>query len=118
MNARGARVLRHRVVPERAEDAAGSAHLVQPAQRNASPSPHCRAATGGQLRFEHGKVVPPQPAFWSLSSSQNNWDDDNPPEQAAEAVFANGDIHYKNINYDAADVRDLTLYMLIEKIAA
>ena len=70
------------------------------------------------LRFEHGKVVPPQPAFWSLSTSQNSWDGDNPPEQEAEAVFANGDIYYKSTNFNGADVRDLTLYMLIEKIAA
>ena len=71
------------------------------------------------LQFEHGKVVPPpQPVYWQLSSSQNSWDGDSPPEQAAEAVFANGDIYYKNINFYAAEVRDLTLYMLIEKIAA
>ena len=71
------------------------------------------------LRFENGKVVPPpQPVFWSISSSQNSWDGDNPPQQAAEAVFANGDIYYKNTNYNAANMRDLTLYMLIEKIAA
>ncbi len=71
------------------------------------------------LQFEHGKVVPPpQPVYWQLSSSQNNWYGDSPPEQTAEAVFANGDIYYKNTDYDAANMRDLTLYMLIEKIAA
>ena len=70
------------------------------------------------LQFEHGKVVPPHPSYWSLSSSQNSWDGDSAPEQSAEAVFANGDIYYKNTNFDAAEVRDLTLYMLIEKIAA
>ena len=63
-------------------------------------------------------AAPMQPAFWSISTSQNSWDGDNPPEQEAEAVFANGDIYYKNTNFNGSNMRDLTLYMLIEKIAA